>query len=85
MKRFGSHTKQFREHIPYLHEQMVEIKMQVAAVTFSDPLSRVQSHKNMQPCNVSHLALVKPHRIYRKLLVLIWYGSDAVRIQLAGL
>lgn len=41
MKRLGSHTKQFQEHISYLHEQMVEIKMQVAAVTFSDPLSRV--------------------------------------------
>lgn len=76
MKRLGSPTKQFREHIPYLHEQMVEIKMQVAAVTFSDPLSRVQSNKNMQPCNVSHFAPLKSYRIYRKWLLLIRNTPD---------
>lgn len=49
MKRLGAHTKQLRERIPYLHEQMVEIKMQVAAVTLSNSLSRVESHENIQP------------------------------------
>lgn len=48
-EEIGSPNEAIREHIPYLQEQMVEIKMQVAAVTFSDPHSRAESHKNVQP------------------------------------
>lgn len=55
-EEIGSPNEAIREHIPYLQEQMVEIKMQVAAVTFSDPHSRAESHKNVQPCAASHLA-----------------------------
>lgn len=53
MKRLGAQMKQSGS---YVQEQMVEIKMQVAAVTFSDPHSRAESHKNVQPRAASHLA-----------------------------
>lgn len=55
-EEIGSPNEAIREHIPYLQEQMVDIKMQVAAVTFSDPHSRAESHKNVQPRAASHLA-----------------------------
>lgn len=55
-EEIGSPNEAIREHIPYLQEQMVEIKMQVSAVTFSDPHSWAESHKNVQPCAASHLA-----------------------------